>query len=303
MSAHAPSPTFSLMQLEERLARREVVSPEGVPLVFAVAPAAERFAALLIDLVLIVLSVLLVAWVSHFAGDDLAQALGLLALFAIWSFWFTLFELRWQGRTPGKRLLGLRVISANGAPLTAGAIFVRNATREVEVVLPTFALLFPEQMLPGEGVVPLACIVWLLLLVTLPLWNRDRLRLGDMIAGTMVVRAPRPRLLDELAAARPATAPEAALRFSPAQLEAYGVRELHVLEDLLRRGTAQPENLATVARAIRTKIGWTPDGDLPRDEVFLRAFYAAQRARLEHKLLLGRAPRDKHDAAGGRAAR
>ena len=284
MSTHPA--TWRLTRIEEHLTRREIVSPEGVPLDFHIAPPAERLAALLVDLGLIVASVLLLELVIGTLGDELATALGLLALFLVWSFWFTIFELRWQGRTPGKRLLGLRVISSSGAPLSAGSVFVRNATREVELVLPTLALLMPEQVLPGDGS-----------LLTLPCWNRDRLRLGDMIAGTLVVRAPRVRLLDELARVKASSAAETAVLFTPAQLGSYGVHELQVLEDLLRHPQRNLEGLATVARAIRAKVAWTPGaGPMPDDLLFLRAFYAAQRARLEHELLLGRVPRDKHEA-------
>ena len=50
--------------------------------------------------------------------------------------WFTLFEMGGRGATPGKRLLGLRVVARDGARLTGGAVIARNAMREIEVFLP-----------------------------------------------------------------------------------------------------------------------------------------------------------------------
>jgi len=65
-------------------------------------------------------------------------------------------------------------------------------------------------------------------LALLPLWNRQRLRIGDLVAGTMVVQTPAGALLDEVGADADAVA------FTPAQLDVYGVYELQVLEGLLR---------------------------------------------------------------------
>ena len=80
--------------------------------------------------------------------------------------------------------------------------------------------------------------------------------------------------------------------FTATQLDAYGERELQVLEEVLRRG--HPTTVREVAGRIRVKIGWEP---LPeeRDLEFLDAFYAAERRKLEGDLLFGRRRRDKHD--------
>src|SRR5205823_10837025 len=115
------------------------------------------------------------------------------------------------------------------------------------------------------------------------LLNRDRLRVGDLIAGTIVVRSPRERLLPDLATSAPAPAGAAAaarvpdVAFTREQLELYGIKELQVLEDLLRRfdeGTLPIDTLVLVAVKIQKKVGWT--GRAPDVVGFLRAFYAAQ---------------------------
>jgi uncharacterized RDD family membrane protein YckC len=215
-------------------------------------------------------------------------ALGTVAFFVLRNFYFTWFECLWQGSTPGKRLLRLRVIDARGGMLSAEAVFARNLMREVEVFLPLSALLFPQQLAPGApGWASALSIVWLLAFALLPLFNRDRMRVGDLVAGTRVVRAPRVMLLEDLSGA---SAPQArgapSLAFTPEQLDMYGIRELQVLEGLLRQENTAYATLDAVAGQIQKKIG----GQRPPGvdaETFLRAFYTAQRQRLEQRLLLG----------------
>ena len=73
------------------------------------------------------------------------------------------------------------------------------------------------------------------------------------------------------------------------QLDLYGIEELQVLEQLLRRGSdrGEAEVLEAVARKIKEKIAWTGAGDARDTWEFLNAFYRQQRARLEHKVLFG----------------
>src|SRR5262249_21910345 len=156
------------------------------------------------------------------------------------NFYFVAWEVGRSGVTPGKRRLRLRVISRDGGPLTAEAVFARNLTRDLEVLLPLVALLAPQSLVPGPPVLgSVLAVAWLLALAPLPLFSRDRLRFGDLVAGTIVVRAPASLLLHDLAdGARPAAAPEESggeIAFTREQLDVYGIRELQVLEDLLRR--------------------------------------------------------------------
>jgi uncharacterized RDD family membrane protein YckC len=108
-----------------------------------------------------------------------------LAILAIWTFvlqwgYFVLFEWLWHGQTPGKRLLGIRVIQWPGTAISFFQAAVRNVLRVADglplLVVDVVPLLY------GVGFVVAAC-------------NREHRRLGDLAAGTLVVhveRKPRP---------------------------------------------------------------------------------------------------------------
>jgi hypothetical protein len=85
----------------------------------------------------------------------------------------------------------------------------------------------------------LLAFLWIFIFAALPLFNRDHLRSGDLVAGTPVVRSPEPVLLPDLAEApafQPARkAADQEIVFTREQLDIYGVWELQVLEDILRR--------------------------------------------------------------------
>jgi hypothetical protein len=138
----------------------------------------------------------------------------------------------------------------------------------------------------GSGVdawISLVGLAWCAIFVFFPLFNRDRLRIGDLVAGTWVVVAPK-RVLDADLSGGPQVA------FSQAALDAYGIKELGILENVLRR--QDPATMAAVASRIRAKIDFhTPmtDGE------FLFAYYTGLRGRLEGRLLFGIRRRDKYE--------
>jgi uncharacterized RDD family membrane protein YckC len=278
---------------------RDLVTPEGVDLRLNLASAGERAGALLIDLGIMMLAVIVVSVLALAAGfgalsdkhTRMAEAVGviwLLGLFLLRNLYFIGFEMSPRAATPGKRMLGLRVASRNGGRLTADAVFARNFMRELEVYLP-LGMLFSSGV-GVDGWLKLLGVIWCGIFVLFPLFNRDRLRVGDLVAGTWVIKAPRRKLLRDLS-------DDGVMRlggfaFSPAQVDAYGVHELHVLEDVLRRGDKR--TLGAVADRIRLKIEWTRGGD-ELDTDFLSAYYAALRRRLEQRLLFGHRRKDKHD--------
>ena len=273
---------------------REFVTPEGVDLRLRIGTYGERAGAFLIDMLIVGGAILALSLVALLGGMGTRSGIGREMAFIAWSlgffalrnFYFIYFELRPGAATPGKRRMGLRVAARDGGRLTADAVFARNAMRELEIFLPATFFLASGQgidaLLVGLGA------IWAGVFVVFPLFNRDRLRLGDLAAGTMVVKAPRRLLRPDLS--EPAGPSQVV--FTPAQLDAYGVKELHVLEEVLR--THERRTVAEVARRIRTKIGWEGPDDLS-DGAFLAAYYAGLRGRLENRLLFGHRRKDKFD--------
>src|SRR5215204_5509299 len=155
-----------------------IETPERVPLHFALASIGNRFLACAIDhtiqglaLALIVLASLIVANFSSIeralsSAPKWVYAVMILLVFLILSSYFAFFEWIWSGQTPGKRWLKLRVIREDGRPITFWEAAVRN-------------LLRPLDMMPY----PFYSIGLIAVFVS----TRDQ-RLGDMVAGTVVVR-------------------------------------------------------------------------------------------------------------------
>jgi uncharacterized RDD family membrane protein YckC len=293
-----------------------VRSPEGIDLHFGTATASERLIALVYDLTI-------VAALFVVGGTVLGFTIGvgalLLLFFVLRHGYFLWFETRGNGVTPGKRRFHLRVVRADGGPLTTEILLARNLTREVELFVPLQLLLVPDALFADhQGVVRVVATAWVLLLLFFPLLNAQRLRIGDLLAGTRVVLAPPVHLERDLASAAPAraTAPAAAapspdaaadaaapeFAFTAAQLGIYGERELAVLEEVLRKArlAGAKETLAAVTASICGRIGW-PDvaGLRGREARFLAAFYTAQRQHLEQALLLGKRRHAKVERAKG----
>ncbi|MEZ5667587.1 MAG: RDD family protein [Alphaproteobacteria bacterium] len=292
---------------------RTVAAPEGVALQMRLAGVTERFAALLLDLLFVggaflVLGLILLTMPRTLIESEAVWVLVTLLSFFVRSFYFAWFELKWRGASPGKRALGLRVVDRDGGPLRGDAVLARNLMREVELFLP-LSLLLVLGVQAEERWVIWAALLWTGVLALLPVFNRDRLRAGDMVAGTWVIAAPKQALLPDVAAApaRPllsiATPGEAAAdyRFTERQLAIYGAYELQVLEDVLRRSGADSARVfEQVADRIRRKTGWQPADDQPVDaRRFLQAFYRAQRARLERDLSFGKRRASKRDRPAG----
>ena len=273
---------------------RSFVTPEGVDLRLRLAEASERAAAFVIDITLMAGLLSLISLVLVLAGmatsaPEFVGVVWLFGFFLLRTFYFTVFELGPRAATPGKRMLGIRVAPRHGGRLRAEAIFARNAMREAEVFMP-LGFLFARGLDSVDGWIIAAGFLWSAIFAFFPLFNRDRLRPGDIVAGTWVVRAPKRRLAGDLAGAGEKALAER--QFTAAELDAYGQHELHVLEDVLRAGN--PRTMKLVADRIRAKIA-RPVAAGEDDVKFLEAYYTALRQRLETRLLLGVRRRDKHD--------
>jgi len=165
----------------------EVFTPEGVVLRLSVAGPFPRALAWLIDAGARLMVMMAVgAWLGMLGG--FGSGLMLIVAFALAWLYPVVFETLWNGQTLGKRALGLRVVSANGAPVGWMAAFVRNLLRTVDML-------------------PLGYAAGIVTSLFDP-WGR---RLGDLVAGTLVVHAPRTPLARTAASSVPAQPPELAL--------------------------------------------------------------------------------------------
>lgn len=279
--------------------RAVLVTPEGFTIELPLALIIERVMALGLDLTLLVAAtavVILFAFLLGAAGVALG-AIALIGLFVVRYGYFVFFELSWQGATPGKRAMGIRVVSRDGVGLGVDAVIARNLLRDLELFLPAVAFLAPRALVgPSPAWMALPAVAWVAVFTALPVLTRTRQRAGDFVGGTLVVRVPRAQLLGDEAA--PTSVRTGAYRFTREQLAIYGEHELETLADVLRQaeaGRADTDDLIVVARAIAHKIGYA--GDEPRADPlrFLRAFYRAQRDALEKRLLLGQRKASKFD--------
>lgn len=284
----------------ERKRQRTMVTPEGLELRLELASVGQRLGALIIDLMIIggvtvaaIIALLLAASAAGQSAGELVLVVFLLGMFGLRNGYFLAYEMSAKAATPGKRLLGLRVASRDGGRLRFDAVFTRNALRELELFLP-MSLMISGPFNGGGGVsgwIYLLGLIWCAVFVFLPVFNADRLRAGDMVAGTWVLRAPRQKLLRDMADDGAVHLSD--FDFTPAQLDVYGVKELQVLEQVLRAGDRA--TVRAVADRISAKIGY--ERGMAADSEFLRAYYHGVRGRLESRLLMGKRRKDKFDAA------
>jgi uncharacterized RDD family membrane protein YckC len=156
-----------------------VETPEGITLALRPAGIVPRTLAYLIDM-LIRAGVFLVIVIMGRLLGGVGMALLLISLFALEWLYPVVFELTRHGATPGKRALGLRVVTDAGLPVTPAASLLRNLLRAADFMPGAYAV----------GVVAM-------------LLRPDCKRLGDMAAGTLVVYAGAVQLSGELPAAAP----------------------------------------------------------------------------------------------------
>jgi len=207
-----------------------IETPEHVPLHFALASIGNRFLACAIDhtfqVLAIILMVIAFTVVANYSsvGEQLSnapkwvKAVLIVIVFLIVSGYFAFFEWIWNGQTPGKRLLKLRVIREDGRPVTFWEAAVRNLLRTFD-------------MMPA----PFYSIGLISVFISLS----DQ-RVGDMVAGTVVVRereAEAPAFAQVFAS--PVSDPALRRSFKPveftASLTSLTESEIEVVETFLRR--------------------------------------------------------------------
>ena len=225
-----------IIETEETLI---IETPERVPLAFALASIGNRFLAVAIDHTIQYLTIALVAIVFLFAaglfggdGENVIDSIGIdtpnwiyavliLVLFALFSGYFAFFEWWWDGQTPGKRLMKLRVIREDGRPITLWEAIARNLLRIFDAI-------------PGF-VVPIYSVG----LIVVFLNSRDQ-RVGDMFAGTVVIRERSDEAPTFAETFSNPVADAAFRRVQPrtafdANINSIGENEIEVIESFLRR--------------------------------------------------------------------
>jgi uncharacterized RDD family membrane protein YckC len=198
-----------------------VVGALDVPLDLPLAHVGTRALAVLVDTLILVAILVALAAAAALSGETLSRILGgwgiaFFAWAAFLAFWgyFVVSEQLMGGQTWGKRLMGLRVVAADGTDVGVLASLVRNLLRVIDVVPGTY----------GIGVATM-------------LLSRRGQRLGDMAAGTVVVRERSGRL-----------APGAAERAWP---EGFDVGDVALVEHYFRvRDTLRPDMREHVARRL-----------------------------------------------------
>ena len=176
MSAAAPAVLDTVVSAE---------TPEGILLELRPAGLAPRFYALMIDWLIRLVIAYAALIVTAFLGG-FGRGFWLLFYFLLEWFYPVIFELSRSGATPGKGVVGLKVVMDNGLPITPAASFTRNLLRVADFLPLAFA----------------AAIVCMLL-------RKDCKRLGDLAAATLVVHEPQRPMkvrLDDVAPVTPARA-------------------------------------------------------------------------------------------------
>ena len=281
---------------------RSFITPEGVSLDLEIGSAGSRFAALLVDLLIMLIVLVLFTWFMVSVGFSessnegergILAVIWLLGFFLLRNFYFILFELGPRAATPGKRLLKLRIVAKDGGRLTADAVIARNLVREMEIFLPLAFMGFGSAEGTISGFATLMGFAWTLMLSLFLLFNKDRMRMGDLIAGTWVVNANRTRLASSLATNTDTDTDN--IRFTAQEIGVYGIYELQELERILR--TKDAKVITSVADTIRTKINRWDGAD---DGAFLYAYYNQLKSRLERDVLFGKRRENKFQDANGR---
>jgi uncharacterized RDD family membrane protein YckC len=231
--------------------RREIFTPEGVQLALPLAHIGSRFIALAIDLLIGTVALVVAVLAALAAGGGLGGAIvAATAILVFYIGYHVVFEVFGGGRTLGKRAAGLRVVTDGGTAVGLRASLIRNVLLLLEGL--------PTSYVPAMVSV----------LVT-----RNNQRLGDLAAGTLVVReakrtppAPAPRAIE----------PE---RYATWDVSGVGETEAGAVRSFLeRRAQLQPGARRALARQLAQRLRPQVAGARPGldDETFLEYFAAAK---------------------------
>ena len=172
----------------------EIVTPENIAFEYRLAGPFRRLPAFLIDLLIrfavwIVLAIALAIFDASISGDEVFTSLILIIAFLMEWLYGGILETYWNGQTIGKMLMRIRVISADGQPISGWQAMMRNFLRFADMMplIPAAALTAE----PSALAIPTFAIA-----LVVPLLNARFQRLGDIVCGTMVVVEERSGLLE-----------------------------------------------------------------------------------------------------------
>lgn len=198
---------------------REVHTPEGVALRLPAAGPVPRALAWGIDLAIRLGIMMLGLMVLGVLGKAGVGVMSISVFLLMWAY-PVVFEGAFDGQTPGKRVMGLRVVSADGAPVGWLAAFLRNLLRTADML-------------------PFGYAIGLVSSLADP-WGR---RLGDRVAGTMVVHAPKPAAAPAVLTEAPHPPPQVLLPAEQAAVVAFAERALQLTAE-------RQAELADIARPL-----------------------------------------------------
>jgi uncharacterized RDD family membrane protein YckC len=240
--------------------RIRIATPEGVDLELVLGGVGSRFTSAMVDFIIQTTAVVVCALVFMLGvGGGIGAALTAIASFVILFVYDVAFEVWNGGRTPGKRLNGLRVVVADGRPIT----FVRSAARNLMRIIDVYVFFV------GAFVI----------LVT-----KQNQRLGDLIADTLVVRElAAPSAVTRMEPSIPAPAP------IPVDMPAWDVSavtadELAAVRSFLMRrneitSEARVQISGMLAQKLRPKVVGIDTSGLA-DELFLSELARVKAARM-----------------------
>jgi uncharacterized RDD family membrane protein YckC len=237
------------MQYEDH---RTISTPEGVQLDLPLAGIGSRFMALIIDsLIEIVVLIAVILGAYAIGGEVAATIVGLCGVLAAYVGYHVVMEVFGGGRTIGKRATGLRVVSDGGGQVGLRASLIRNFLRLLEGVATSY--------------IPAMISV---------LATQNNQRLGDLAAGTLVVRDQ--RAASVVAPSAPPVAPE---RFANWDVTGIGEQEAAAVRAFLeRRSALRPGARRTLAAQLAGQLRPLVAGVRPglEDETFLEHLAAAK---------------------------